>query len=83
SPWRTTNGPSHPPPDPTTAPQPPLPRPHHPSSDLHPGGTRRDPAASENAVGSTPPSRPYPCVQCGKTFVRLTHLKTHQRTHTG
>ncbi|NXX38588.1 ZNF98 protein, partial [Tricholaema leucomelas] len=62
-----------PPPDATTCPQ--------PLNQALP-----DPLEATNtswAKQEVPKSRPYPCGQCGKTFGRLTHLKTHQRTHSG
>ncbi|NXP64044.1 ZN418 protein, partial [Chloropsis cyanopogon] len=67
----TTHGPSDPSSGPTAAPEPPLPRAEIP----------RGPSRFVPDVAVSP--RPYPCGQCGKSFARPTHLRSHQRTHTG
>ncbi|XP_056195595.1 oocyte zinc finger protein XlCOF19-like [Falco biarmicus] len=65
--------------DPTTFPQPlpqALPRPVEATGSPAKPWVKRELSAQGK-------ERPYPCGECGKTFGRLTHLKTHQRTHTG
>ncbi|XP_054033073.1 zinc finger and SCAN domain-containing protein 25-like [Dryobates pubescens] len=43
----------------------------------------RPPLDPLEAKEEVPKLRPYPCGQCGKSFGRQTHLRTHQRTHSG
>lgn len=47
--------------------------------------------SGDGGVGGTPesgtpgqePERPFPCMVCGRKFIRSTHLRRHMRIHTG
>ena len=42
-----------------------------------------DDSLMEPSGTSAEPSRPFACDQCGRKFIRITHLRRHKRIHTG